>query len=165
MSEKITKIGVLSDSHRNAHMIMRTMDTLGEMDYWFHLGDGVKDLEIIETLYEVPCYGVRGNCDFSDQYPDKHEIEIDGLKIFLTHGHFYNVRNTKREIEKLAKDNDYDIVLFGHTHIPELYASGKRVYMNPGSITYPKGESKKPTCGYIELRDGEIFPKLLLLDD
>ena len=86
---------------------------------------------------------VRGNCDsevdqmlldFIIEAP--HMILSDsGLNIFITHGHYYNTGH-------LPPMNNIDILLHGHTHVPvcEEIASGK-YYMNPGSVSIPKGGS------------------------
>ena len=86
---------------------------------------------------------VRGNCDsevdamvldFMVEVP--HMILSDsGLNIFITHGHHYNTGH-------LPPMNNIDIILHGHTHIPvcEEITKGK-YYMNPGSVSIPKGGS------------------------
>ena len=35
--------------------------------------------------------------------------------------------------------NDFDILLFGHTHSPLMKIINKKLFINPGSITYPRG--------------------------
>ena len=86
---------------------------------------------------------VRGNCDsevdtmvldFLVEVP--HMILSDsGLNIFITHGHYYNTNH-------LPSMMSIDIIMHGHTHIPacEEIADGK-YYMNPGSVSIPKGGS------------------------
>ena len=86
---------------------------------------------------------VRGNCDsevdtmvldFLVEVP--HMILSDsGLNIFITHGHYYNTNH-------LPPMMSIDIIMHGHTHIPacEEIADGK-YYMNPGSVSIPKGGS------------------------
>ena len=87
---------------------------------------------------------VRGNCDSEvDQMlldfiiESPHMILSDsGLNIFITHGHFYNTMN-------LPPMSNIDILMHGHTHIPafEKIADNK-YYINPGSISIPKGNSE-----------------------
>ena len=86
---------------------------------------------------------VRGNCDsevdtmvldFLVEAP--HMILSDsGLNIFITHGHYYNTGH-------LPPMMSIDVILHGHTHIPvcEEIMKGK-YYMNPGSVSIPKGGS------------------------
>ena len=93
---------------------------------------------------------VRGNCDADvDQYLLTFNIEsqnlllnVDGLTIFITHGHYYN----KAHLPQLSS---YDVLLHGHTHIPVCEEIGKNIYyMNPGSLTIPKGDSKNSYMTY-----------------
>lgn len=88
---------------------------------------------------------VRGNCDTEvDQmvleFPilaDYSFIAVDGLEIFATHGHNYNM-NTANTLSPNT------ILLHGHTHIPvaETFGNGN-VYINPGSTSIPKESSPK----------------------
>ena len=43
---------------------------------------------------------------------------------------------------KVAKDNNVDIVVYGHTHIPVYKKIDNIIFINPGSTTYPRGSSK-----------------------
>ena len=86
---------------------------------------------------------IRGNCDsevdttlmdFLVEAP--HMILSDSnLNIFITHGHYYNLGH----LPPMANIN---VLLHGHTHIPafEKIDEGK-YYMNPGSLSIPKGGS------------------------
>lgn len=162
--ESRIRIGVISDTHRNRASIRRALNALGGIDCLMHLGDGVKDVLFVETMYDIPVYAVSGNCDFGD-YPTDLTIELGGRTIFLTHGHYFGVRSFgTRPLIKNAVKNGYDITLYGHTHVPELFAHGRHVFMNPGSTSEPRGPQRHPTCGLIELRDKEIFPSLIRLD-
>lgn len=136
---------------------------MGHIDCLMHLGDGVKDVEFLEAASDIPVYAVAGNCDFAGGYPAQLTVELGGRKIFLTHGHTFNVRNSARLLINNAIKHGYDITLFGHTHVSEVFAEGKHVFMNPGSTCYPRGPHGFATCGVIELRDGEIFPSLMVL--
>lgn len=81
---------------------------------------------------------VRGNCDaYVDQmvldFPivDLAVVSNDNNFFYMTHGHIFNPNN------KLNVESDY--VLYGHTHIPRIEKVGSTYYLNPGSITLPKG--------------------------
>ena len=88
---------------------------------------------------------VRGNCDTEvDQmvleFPilaDYSYIMADGIEIFATHGHNYNMDTAKN----LSADT---VLLHGHTHIPAATPFGNgNVYINPGSVSIPKENSPK----------------------
>ena len=162
--QKIVRIGVISDTHRNPAGVLRALEVLGEIDRLMHLGDGVQDVQTIEALLDIPVYAVAGNCDYLGGYPYELTVELNGLTFFLTHGHFYHVRNSARLLIKNAVQNHVDVTLFGHTHISEVFAQGRHVFMNPGSITLPRGPNRTPTCGLITLEGKEIYPRLLTLE-
>ncbi len=83
---------------------------------------------------------VKGNCDGEvDQmvldFPilaDYAYLVLDGLNIFITHGHHHNTKTPP----PLMKG---DILLHGHTHIPVFEEFGnENLYINPGSAALPK---------------------------
>lgn len=83
---------------------------------------------------------VRGNCDTEvDQmvlnFPilaDYAYISLDGLEVFLTHGHKYNT-------ETPPPLREGEILLHGHTHVLACTEFGDRnFYLNPGSAALPK---------------------------
>ena len=103
--------------------------------------------EVIELLNanSANLLAVRGNCDTEvDQmvlsFPilaDYAYIEIDGLRIFATHGHRHSPENHPHLLPG-------EILLTGHTHIPAIEEIGGGVfYVNPGSVTLPKGGFKR----------------------
>ncbi len=85
---------------------------------------------------------VRGNCDTEvDQmvldFPimaDYAVLYVNGLTVYATHGHVYNLNNTPPLKEG-------DILLHGHTHVPAWEDNGRILYLNPGSVSIPKNGS------------------------
>lgn len=85
---------------------------------------------------------VRGNCDCEvDQmvlpFPvlaDYAWLYLDGRAVYLTHGHVVNR-------EKPLAFGQGDILLHGHTHVPACEDCGGFMYLNPGSVSIPKGGS------------------------
>lgn len=101
-----------------------------------------KVFETLNTLKEkVIC--VRGNCDSEvDQmvldFPimsDYNILNVDGINLFLTHGHLYNKEN-------MPNIQDNDILIHGHTHINTIEKLEKGTYINPGSISLPKEQQE-----------------------
>lgn len=104
---------------------------------------------------------VRGNCEAEvDQmvlsFPVMAEyayLLVDGVTIFATHGHHAGESNPP----PLCAG---EILLCGHTHIPAIRVHESFVYLNPGSVSIPKGESVR---SYMTLNEG-VF-ELKALDD
>ena len=103
---------------------------------------------------------VRGNCDAEVdsmvlEFPlltPNRKIKIDGKAWHLTHGHKYNQNIPKPTVKR------GEILLFGHSHIPfDGEINGAR-YLNPGSVSIPKQNSKH---SFILYKDGEFIFKSL----
>lgn len=93
---------------------------------------------------------VRGNCDSEVdqtvlQFPmrgDYSWLFIDGLRMFLTHGHLWNEAN----LPPLRKG---DVFVYGHTHLPRAHVVQGIGVCNPGSCSLPK-EGSEPSYGLYE---------------
>ena len=88
---------------------------------------------------------VRGNCDAEvDEmvldFPvlaDYALLSLDGITVFASHGHHYNTDTPP----KLSLG---DVMLGGHTHLYGIKEFGnKNLYINPGSVSLPKGGNPK----------------------
>ena len=171
------KLLICSDIHGDFNSAKKIIDTFHEegCDKILILGDilyhgprndlpgGYAPKKVIELLNEnkdkLLC--VRGNCDTEvDQmvldFPilaDYAFLELDGLKILATHGHKYNTSTLPPLMEG-------DILLHGHTHVIAFEDFGKNnCYINPGSVSIPKGGNQKSFIIYnqrtFECRDFE----------
>lgn len=128
-----TKILILSDSHGRYEFI--NLAILKESpDMILHLGDGIFDLARIRSDVSVPAIGVKGNCDFGTEEQAIRVMDIEGVKIYMTHGHIYDVKHGYATAIDAAKEVSADILLFGHTHKAIYEMSGRMHVMNPGSI-------------------------------
>lgn len=136
------KILVFSDSHGRAKNIVEALKIHGGVcDFAVFLGDGLKDIDYArEKFPSVPFVSVRGNCDafFCDSERDECVLDLDGVRVLITHGHKYNVKYGYGTILYRARELDADAVFFGHTHIPldtQEYVGEKRIHLfNPGSV-------------------------------
>lgn len=132
------RIAVMSDTHRHSYAIKQVSKLIQDADIAIHLGDNVEDVEILKQSYKGKILNVRGNCDFTGLAPIERLEEIEGKKIYMTHGHKYNVKYDLLKLKYRAKEVGADIVLFGHTHESlELYEDGIW-FVNPGSAALPR---------------------------
>jgi len=159
----------VSDIHGSKESFDRILDYCQELkidkiiglgDYLYHgprnpIPEGYNPKDLALTINEMPYefLAVRGNCDAEvDQmvikYPimdtDKY-IELNGFRFFLTHGHHFDENN--------LPNVDFDVFVSGHTHIPVLKKVDGRVFLNPGSVTLPKGGNPK---SFAILSDNDI---------
>ena len=148
------KILVLSDSHGNTDAVCKAFNT-EKPDVVLHLGDYARDVDVITT---VPVYKVQGNCDRPDGSPEILNIELDGVRFFLTHGHLYNVKYDTASYATHCLYRDIKVALYGHTHLMHAKNYGDMLLLNPGSC----GRGQK-TYAVLETGHGAVqyeFKKL-----
>ena len=160
------KILVVSDTHGRIEGLDRAFE-LEQPDEIYHLGDGLGCEDEIEAIYGVPLTIVRGNCDWNSNLSSEEVISLGKHRLFLTHGHIYGVNYGLLELVDAAEERKADVILYGHTHVPELTKGyyGKTI-LNPGSISAPRQKGKKHTYAVIEvLEGGELDIELRTLDE
>ena len=154
------KILVFSDSHGITEKMSDIIaSNSADAELVIHLGDRTADLQGIRERYpQIAFLFVKGNCDFSflgPSAPEKYSVVLEDRHFFLTHGHLFGVKGGDlRALECEAAKNNYDVVLYGHTHIPSYTEKNGVVYFNPGSISQPRGGSL-PSYGIITLSQGK----------
>ena len=145
------KILIFSDSHGElAHM--RQAIQRENPDYLFHLGDHDLDAaDLAEEFPTLPMVAVQGNCDtWCSDSPVTRVVPIGGLRLFLCHGHTYGVKSSLLRASYAAREENADILLFGHTH--EAYretAPTGLVLFNPGAC----GFNFNPTYGCLTVSE------------
>lgn len=155
------KLFVFSDTHKNLELIKRVENVIKESDYVIHLGDYSSDVLYLKKIIGDKLICVRGNGDVFTNIPSEIELEIDGIKLFLTHGHRYNVKKTLLNIGNEALKRECKVVLYGHTHKYDItdYAGVKLI--NPGCF-FASRTGVYSYC-YIVIWKGKIIPKIVEL--
>lgn len=128
------RILVISDSHGDSYAVKQAVDEQPSAKILFYLGDGERDLELIENNPNLFVHKVRGNCDFASSLPAYVVDEVDGIRIYATHGYVEKVKYGISLLRQYAADNKAAIALYGHTHIPDTTYSDGIWLVNPGSI-------------------------------
>jgi putative phosphoesterase len=125
-SEKIWRIGVLSDTHG----LLRTeaVSVLRGVEMIIHAGDIGKPEILAELEAIAPIIAVRGNNDKGDwaaAIPETHTVEALGVSIYVLH-----------DLKQLSIDplaDGHTVVIAGHSHKPKIEEKGGVLYLNPGS--------------------------------
>ncbi|MCK8825340.1 metallophosphoesterase [Fuchsiella alkaliacetigena] len=132
------KLLCVSDTHGNTEVLRKVIDLEKEVDFLFHGGDFIVDTDPFIDR-DLKIIKVKGNCDH--QHPGELEkvVEVADKRILLTHGHKYNVKyNALASLAYRAAEIEADIVLFGHTHRSFKLKEDNVLYLNPGSLAYPR---------------------------
>ena len=157
------RIGIVSDSHGNIDVFedMLAVPGAAEAELWLHAGDFAPDADVLEEMSGRRVVRVLGNCDFFvDGVHDETVVEVAGHRIFLTHGHLFNVRFDTAMLAAAAREMGADIAVYGHTHIA-LEEYGDVTVLNPGSIARPRDE-RRGSFMLVELNAGEV-PQVTLI--
>lgn len=126
----MTKILIIADTHGNTEAVEKLDQIMSECDIILHLGDGVND--VLNGKYKDKLQYVYGNCDGGTRA--FKIVEVEKVKILITHGHFYHVKNDLTSLMFLGEEQNVNMVCFGHTHNAIKTTNGKITYINPGTL-------------------------------
>jgi putative phosphoesterase len=158
------KVLIASDIHGRLYRMVELSSLIGKVkpDKIILLGDflyngprnGVPDdydplaVSSLLNAYAKSAIGIKGNCDsrIDDDllgFPLKNNrvLRINGYRCDLYHGDAYSIKGLKPHLG--------DILMSGHTHIWVLKKENGYFYLNPGSISFPKG-GNGPTYALFE---------------
>lgn len=162
---KKMKIFVVSDTHGSVESFLEKIETMEKPDLIIHLGDYVRDGVKIEEITGIETIIAKGNGDyFETNYNYDELIIINDKRIFLTHGHKYNIRYDIDNLIYKGEELEADLILFGHTHVPLLFEEDNKLIMNPGSPNFPRDYARRKTFGIIEIEEEKIKGKLIELN-
>ena len=157
------KLLVISDSHRCGEIVDRIIRRHSEINHVFFLGDHADDIDDLRYEYtDRSFYILSGNCDFFSEYPSVSMEKIAGHSILYAHGHTYGVKEGLNAIYDAAKLRGCDIVLYGHTHIPDITYKDGIYFVNPGSCARPR-DGKSATYALIDISEKGIMPSIVVV--
>ena len=132
------RVLVVSDSHGFEGNLKKVVEKVGNIDAFIHLGDFESGRKRILDMFDCDVYMVPGNNDYASDLEKDKIVEIENYRFFLTHGHKYGVYYGTQGLLDKAIENNCNIVLFGHTHIPVVKYLSDITFANPGSISLPR---------------------------
>ena len=154
-------LGVVSDTHGDEYTIKKVIEEFKNLDMVIHLGDNVEDAEVLKENLKGKVILVRGNCDIGSKEPLELIEIVEGNKIFITHGHRYNVKNTLSNLFYRAQELDAQIALFGHTHVSEIEFEQGIWMINPGSAALPR--DMRSSVAIIDIQQENINASIKLI--
>ena len=91
-------------------------------------------------------------------------FRLHGHRVAMTHGHNQHVERGVDILKYWALQNEADVVLYGHTHVPVVEQSSQMTILNPGSISRPRQSGFECTYAWMEfLPNGEISIEIVKL--
>ena len=145
------RLGILSDTH--GLLRPEALERVAGCDRILHAGD-VGDPAILDKLGEIaPVTAVRGNTDHGElaRLPDVAALRVEGVEIRMTH---------RRDDIPPAWRREARLIVYGHSHRPEMEWIGDCLLLNPGAIGARR--FKLPlTLAVVTIRDGRLIPEIL----
>ncbi|HEX2925503.1 MAG TPA: metallophosphoesterase [Ruminiclostridium sp.] len=131
------KILVMSDTHGYLNNARRAIEKNPDIELVIHLGDYCRDVTQLTQLYPDKKFEyVYGNSDIGvGSIAAEKTLEIEGRRLFITHGHKYSVKWDLNRIMEKAEVENAQVVLYGHTHVSLVEEVNDCMVLNPGSIT------------------------------
>lgn len=149
------RVGILSDTHNLLRP--RVLERLAGCERILHAGD-VGDLEILERLGQVaPVEAVRGNTDSGKTaagLPQELTGDLNGLPFGMVH---------RREDVQPAWPRRLRLVIFGHSHRPELEWRGDCLLLNPGACGARRFHLPL-TLAILTVADNRIVPEIVSVE-
>lgn len=145
------RILIISDTHGSHRGYDKVIEQAGKVDLLLHMGDVEGGEYYIEQTAGCPVYFVSGNNDWYSELPEEQVLQIGKYKVLMTHGHGYYVSMDTRRLKKKAAERGIQIVMYGHTHRPDIDLEGDVIAINPGSLSYPRQPGRQRTYIIMEL--------------
>lgn len=140
-------VGIISDTHDDMSQIKKVVEFFNSkgVSHVIHAGDLVSPFtfEILGSL-KCPFTGIFGNNDGDKLLlKEKSKDTLNNQPLSLTiEGKHIAVVHEPASVEALAASGHFDVVIYGHTHTPDIRKSGKTLIINPGKVAVlHKGKS------------------------
>lgn len=150
------RIGLVSDTHlRRADQVSPDLlQALEGVEGIIHLGD-ITELAVLEAFEQVAAVeAVWGNVDpprTRSALPRSRLLRLAGYNVAAVHGSGAPEGLAERLLADF-RGKDIAVLLFGHSHRPEVRTVGGVLVVNPGSpVANPF--SRRRTCGILHLED------------
>ncbi|MEM1204457.1 MAG: metallophosphoesterase family protein [Acidobacteriota bacterium] len=148
----MTRLAVLSDTH--GLLRPRVLELVAGADLILHGGD-VGDPEILTRLGTLaPVVAVRGNVDHGPGVADLPETAEGEVA-----GRVYRMVHRRQDIEP-TWTRDAALIVFGHSHRPELEWRSGTLLLNPGSVGPPRF-SLPATMAFVTFDGKTMTPELV----
>jgi putative phosphoesterase len=149
------RVGILADTH--GLLRPRVLERLAGCDRLLHAGD-VGDPEVLAALRAIaPIEAVRGNVDQGPEL-DRLPHTLRGSLGELAFGMVHRREDMPADWPERAR-----LVIFGHSHRPELGWRGHTLLLNPGACG-PRRFQLPLTIAVVTVVGDRLVPELLAVE-
>jgi uncharacterized protein len=142
---------LIADTHipkRARDLPAQVWNEVAKADVVVHAGDWVTP-DLLDTLESraprvIACWGNNDGSELRGRLPERADAMLAGVRFVVVHE---TGSAAGREARMSRLYSDYDVVVFGHSHIPwdTTTKTGLRL-LNPGS---PTDRRRQPFCSYM----------------
>jgi len=159
-------VGLISDTHipsRAKAIPNKVFEIFNGVSLILHAGD-LTQLSVIDELQQLaPVVAVSGNMDQSEVreiLPKMNSAKVYNRKIGVTHDP--GIFSGTRRMKTIVKQNNFNVLVFGHTHRPSIRQAEEALFINPGSPTNPLPPFiTKPTVALLKITKEKIEPEII----
>jgi putative phosphoesterase len=158
-------VGLISDTHvpvRAKCIPKMVFKVFENVDFIVHAGDLVQ-LAVIDELEQLaPVLAVHGNMDgpeVSGALPKLNSLKLSDWKIGVMHDP--STMFGMGKMREIARQNGFNVFVYGHTHNSSIKWEGKTLYINPGSPTNPTSFISRPSVGLLKVTREAIVPEII----
>jgi putative phosphoesterase len=159
----IVSIAVISDTHLprgERRLPDECLQELERADLVLHCGDFVAVGVLEELTRLAPVEAVQGNMDepkLKAALPEERIVEVEDVRIGMVH---VAGRRTGREERLVARFPSCEVIVYGHTHVPDVTRHGGVWILNPGSPT-DRRRAQTRAMIVLDLQHGRLEPRLV----
>lgn len=164
--EVLMKVGILSDSHGELGNLRKAAKALAEkVELIVHLGDDWEDCRVFEemglNLIRVP--GVFSSYYQDPKITNRRVEEFNGWRVLLSHTPFSHQNDLPQDIrpEDVEARGDVEVILYGHTHIPNIEDKEGILWINSGHLKRGDKKGYPPSYAILDFRAQEVQAKII----
>lgn len=150
-------IGVISDTHGLLRDEVRIL--FKDCDLILHAGDVGNPSLLVSLKSITEVRAVRGNVDtgkWAESLQETEYLDISGKKVLVIH--------QISRIAHIALPERIDIIIYGHSHTPDIKNTGGILYLNPGSAG-PRRFDLPVSLGVMRIENGDVYPEIIKIKD
>ena len=151
--EKVTLIGVISDTH--GLLRPEAVQALRGVELILHAGD-IGEPEVVADLRALaPVAAARGNCDrgaWAEAYPLWQELSVGRVSLFVLHD--------RHDLQASSPGKEVRVVISGHSHVASIEEKDGVLYLNPGSAG-PRRFKLPVTLALLTLRGTQVSAEII----
>lgn len=151
------RVGVVSDTHGDPVSFRKALEQMGQVDFVIHAGDHYRDAVAMSSESGIKTVAVNGNCDWGGTGAEEEELDLEGYRVLVTHGHKYGAKSGNSKLAEKLRQGKYDLIIYGHSHVPELTRLPEGYLLNPGSVAKPRQGSNR-SYAVVDIGKNGIVP-------